>query len=127
MGKGLEIPLNHPNWYPSQNFHNPFLTTNTMANLIDQTYCSRKPDLIQSLYPFLICSKILSTPIYKTDSVSDKLMWKFSNSGDYKANKAYKILLNDSDHPFTVHHRSNSVLSEAWKIICKVIVTPKYW
>ena len=40
VGKGLDIPLNHPALYPSQNLHNPNLTTGTVANRINQKSCS---------------------------------------------------------------------------------------
>ena len=91
VGKGLDIPLNHPAWYPAQNLHNSLLPTSTMADLIDHNSCSWKLDLVKALYPYPWWSDILSIPISKTGSIPDKLVWKFSSNGDYKVHYAYKL------------------------------------
>ena len=94
VGKGLDIPLNHPDWFqcPTQNLQNPNLLTGTVADLIDHNTGVWKADLVRAVYPFLQCSEILSIPISKTGGVSDKLLWKHSSSGEYKKIKKANML-----------------------------------
>uniref|UniRef100_A0A7N2L005 Uncharacterized protein n=1 Tax=Quercus lobata TaxID=97700 RepID=A0A7N2L005_QUELO len=94
VGKGLDIPLNHPDWFqcPTQNLQNPNLLTGTVADLIDHNTGVWKADLVRAVYPFVQCSEILSIPISKTGGVSDKLLWKHSSSGEYKKIKKANML-----------------------------------
>lgn len=125
VGKGLDIPLNHPGWYLAQNLHNSLLPTSTVADLIDHNSCSWKPDLVRALYPYPWWSDILSIPISKTGSVPDKLVWKFSSNGDFKVHNAYKLLSKDFAHNAQACPRPNSTPSEVWNLLWKVKVPPK--
>ena len=116
MGNGSNIPLNHPAWYSTQNLHNPNLTSGTVADLIDQTSCTWKSDLVKALYPFPLCKDILGIPLSKTGVVADQLMWKYSNSGDYNVKKAYQILLQDTNHQSPANHLHFSPPPAEWKV-----------
>ena len=63
-----------------------------MADLINQETGLWKVDLIKNLYQAPINEEILHIPISKFPNMEDKLIWKFSNSGEYKVNKAYLML-----------------------------------
>ena len=104
MGNGSNIPFNHPAWYLTQNLHNPNLTLGTVADLIDRTSCTWKSDLVKALYPIPMCKDILGILLSKTGVVVDQLMWKYSNSGDYKVKKAYQVLLQDTIHQSPANH-----------------------
>lgn len=56
---------------------------------------------------------ILSSPISKTGAVSGKLMWKFSDSRDYKVHKAYEVLLEDANQaaPATIRPQKRRGIS----------------
>ena len=116
VGNGSNIPLNHPAWYPTQNLHNPNLTSGTVADLIDQTSCTWKSDLVKALYPFPLCKDILGIPLSKTGVVADQLMWKYSNSGDYNVKKAYQVLLQDTNHQSPANHLHFSPPPAEWKV-----------
>ena len=63
-----------------------------MADLINQKTGLWKVDLIKNLYQAPIAEEILQVPISKFPNMEDKLIWKFSNSREYKVNKAYLML-----------------------------------
>lgn len=75
IGKGFDIPLTHPAWYPcpSQNLSNPNLQTKTVADLINHKNGTWKYDLVRKIYPYPISEDIMSNAISRTGSVSDKL------------------------------------------------------
>ena len=127
VGKGLDIPLNHPDWFqcPTQNLQNPNLLTGTVADLIDHNTGVWKADLVRAVYLFLQCSEILSIPISKTGGVSDKLLWKYSRSGEYKVKNAYNLLLKDSTQTSHHYHRPTQFPPEVWNLIWKVNVPHK--
>lgn len=83
IGKGSDISLTHQAWYPcsTQNLNNPNVQTKTVADLINHSTGTWKPDLVRAMYPYPISEEIMSNPILKTGTVFDKLFWKFSNSG----------------------------------------------
>ena len=94
VGNGYNIPLYHKDWFPYPNLsvHQPHLPTGTVGDLIDHGTRTWKVDLVRRLYPFHQASTILQIPISKTNSMQDKLCWKFSNNGEYQVHKAYDIL-----------------------------------
>ena len=63
-----------------------------MADLINQDTGLWKVDLIKRLYQAPIAKEILHVPISKFANMDDKLIWKFSNYGEYKVIKAYLML-----------------------------------
>lgn len=74
---------------------------------------------------FPLCYEIFRIPISKTGTIPDKLLWKHSNSGDFKVKKAYALLLKDSYHHPPNQHRLNHIPQEAWNSIWKVKVPLK--
>ena len=122
IGKGSDIPLTHQAWYPcpSQNLDNSNLPTKTVADLINYSNGTWKSDLVRSIYPYPISEDIMSNPISRTGSVSDKLFWKYSNSGVFKVRKAYKLLQDDTSLSVSNHHNSTSIPENIWYLIWKV-------
>ena len=84
-----------------------------MVNLIDHANHSWKPDLSISF-------EILHILISKTGSVTDSLMWKFSNSGDFKVKKAYEILLEEANVSANANLRPHIIPDVVWNTLWKV-------
>uniref|UniRef100_A0A7N2MUY6 Reverse transcriptase zinc-binding domain-containing protein n=1 Tax=Quercus lobata TaxID=97700 RepID=A0A7N2MUY6_QUELO len=93
----------------------------TVGDLIDHNTHSWKVDLVRSIYPPSESSEILQIPIAKTDSVQDKLFWKYSNDGEYKVKSAYEILVSDC----STTQRQTQSQEGVWKMICGVKVPLK--
>ena len=78
--------------------------------------------LVLALYPYPQWFEILKIPLSKTGSISDKLLWKYSSTGDFKVKIAYELLVEDSytssQNQFKPAHIQNGV----WKQICKIKV-----
>ncbi|KAL0004467.1 hypothetical protein SO802_012028 [Lithocarpus litseifolius] len=72
------------------------LSEGTVADLIDSVSHAWKPKLVRALYPGPISQEVLRLPISKTGSVSDRLDWRHSSSGDYRVKKAYELIARDS-------------------------------
>lgn len=75
LGRGIDIPLTHKDRFPqltnSQDRHNPRTNLRIVADLINRTTGTWKPDLIRSLYPHQMCNEIFSYPISKTGCIND--------------------------------------------------------
>nr|POE78112.1 hypothetical protein CFP56_37904 [Quercus suber] len=69
-----------------------FTNEGIVGDLIDHGTRTWKADLVRRLYPFHQASTILQIHISKTNSMLDKLCWKFSNNGEYLVHKAFDIL-----------------------------------
>lgn len=113
-GKGSEIPINHPAWFPiaDPNSFGSSFSVGHVSDLIDSNTNTWKADLVRNLYPHHTAMEILQLPLPKTDAGMDKLVWKHSTTGEYKVKKAYDLL---SGTP----HRSavpKAVWSTIWKL-----------
>ena len=95
MGKGSEIPINHPAWFPSADSNSTGANNSVshVFDLIDSTTNTWKAHLIRKLCPHQATMEILQLPLPKTDAGTDKLVWKHSTIGEYKLKKAYDMLL----------------------------------
>ena len=120
VGNGTNIPLDHPAWFQTPNLHNSNLIIGIVADLIDHANHSWKPGLVRSLYPPSISSEILCIPISKPGSVTNSLMWKFSNSGDFNVKKAYEILLEEANVSANANLRPHIILDVVWNTLWKV-------
>ena len=120
VGNGTNIPLDHPAWFLTPNLHNSNLIIGIVADLIDHANHSWKPGLVRSLYPPSISSEILCIPISKPGSVTNSLMWKFSNSGDFNVKKAYEILLEEANVSANANLRPLIILDVVWNTLWKV-------
>ena len=122
IGKGFDIPLTHQAWYPcsTQNLNNTNLQSKTVADLINHSNGTWKPDLVRAIYPYPISEEIMSNPISKTGTVADKLLWKYSNSGVFKVRDTYKLIQEDTSSSCSNHHSYNSIPTNIWKLIWKV-------
>ena len=114
VGKGYEIPINHPAWSPiaDPNSFGSSFSVGHVSDLIDSNTNTWKADLLRKLYPHHTAMEILQLPLPKTDAGMDKLVWKHSTTGEYKVKKAYDML---SGTP----HRSavpKAVWSTIWKL-----------
>ena len=89
-----------------------------MGDLIDHANHSWKPDLSISF-------EILRILISKIGSVTDSLMWKFSNLGDFKVKKAYEILLEETNVSANANLRSHIILDVVWNTLWKVRIPLK--
>ena len=95
IGKCYDVLRRHQDWFksPTQNLNNSRLHIGTVADLIDQNSNNWKPDLIWATYPYPQWSEILKIPLSKTSSVSDKLLWKHSNNGEFTQERRWKRFL----------------------------------
>lgn len=59
------------------------LSEGIVADLIDSVSHAWKPNLVRALYPGPISQEVLRLPISKTGSISNRLVWRHSSSGDY--------------------------------------------
>ena len=79
-----------------------------------------KHDLIRRLYQPHTCKEILQLPLSRTSSLEDKLLWRHSNSREYKVNKAYSML-QEIHHPSMLQEGRNHGLPQSVrKLIWKV-------
>ena len=123
LKRALIYLLTHQAWYPcsTQNLNNPNLQTKTVADLINHSSGTWKPDLVRAMYPYPISEEIMSNPISKTGTVSDKLFWKFSNSGVFKVRNANNLLQEDTFSSCSNHHSYTSIYPNWYrKLIWKV-------
>lgn len=122
VGGGTNIPLNHQAWFECSplNHNNPRRLNGTVVDLIDPCTHSWKPDLIRAMYPYPEWFEILKTPLSKTSSIEDKLLWKYSSSGAFKVKAAYEILLEDSNPPTQSQndavHIQDGVWNKVWRV-----------
>lgn len=116
IGKCYDVLLRHQDWFKSPN---------SVADLIDQNTNNWKPDLIWATYPYPQWSEILKIPLSKTSSVSDKLLWKHSNNGEFKVKNAYNLLFEDSYSPSPNQSRHTHIQTGVWKLISKIKVPLK--
>ena len=94
IGSEYQIPLTHPDWfqYSKLSLLENNLLDGTVVELIDYRSKSWRNDLVKKLYQFLACEEILQLPLPRTSGIEDRLLWKHSTSGEYKVNKAYRML-----------------------------------
>lgn len=67
----------------------------SVADLIDSSTHSWKPNLVQALYPHPLSIDIIKLPISRIGTAWDKLVWKHSSFRVFQFKKAYKLLLRD--------------------------------
>ena len=124
IGSGHQIPLAHPNWYqvPDFIFRENNLSNGSIADLIDQENKSWKVDLMRKIYHPQVAKEILLLllPISKLPNMADKLIWKHSNSGDYKVKEACQLLLKDQYPNSTHNHKYFGIGKGVWERIWKV-------
>ena len=70
--------------------------------------------LLDPCTPPSISSEILCIPISKSGSVTNSLMWKFSNSGDFNVKKAYEILLEEANVSANANLRPRIIPEVVW-------------
>ena len=68
------------------------LTNGTVDGRIVPNLKSWNYNLLRKLYPYPICTEIMKTPIPKIGDNPNKLVWKYSKSGDYNMAQAYSLL-----------------------------------
>ena len=122
IGSGHHIHLIHPDWYQAQVhiLRENNLYNGTVADLIDQETKSWKVEVVRKLYHPQVAKEILLLPISRIPNMEDNILWKHSNSGDYKVKKAYQLLLKDQYPSATQNHRCFGVANEVWERIWKV-------
>lgn len=124
VGKGYNIPINHPIWFPTKQEDpshaslNSYLEFLTVADLINQDTASWKVDTIMQIYDQDISQKILSIPLPKmvNQTTQDKIIWPHSSNGDYIVRKTYELLHQGTN---TTHPNQTSQ-SRLWKVLWKL-------
>lgn len=103
IGSGDNIPLTHPDWFhcPNTILLENNLFNVTVADLVNQDTKSWNVDLVRMLYHSPDCEEILNLPLPRTSRIKDRLLLKHSSSGEYKVNKAYRML-HQNEHPQTI-------------------------
>ncbi|XP_050241346.1 uncharacterized protein LOC126690274 [Quercus robur] len=96
------------------------MSNGSVVDLIDQETKSWKVELIRKIYHPQVAKEILLLPISRLPNMDDKLIWKRSNSGDYKVKKAYQLLLKEQYPTSTQNHRYFGIENEVWERIWKV-------
>ncbi|KAL0001694.1 hypothetical protein SO802_015475 [Lithocarpus litseifolius] len=121
IGKGFLIPLSHPDWFQTtlQILRDNNLLGGYVADLIDQETGLWKVDLIRRLYQAPIAEEILQIPISKFSNMEDKLVWKFSNFGEYNVKKAYHMLQQNRS-PICQDQGYYGIHCSVWKLLWKV-------
>ena len=127
VGSGHQIPLTHPDWYQASKLilRENNMSNGSVADLIDQETKSWKVELIRKIYHPQVAKEILLLPISRLPNMDDKLIWKHSNSGDYKVKKAYQLLLKEQYPTSTQNHRYFGIENEVWERIWKVKIPLK--
>lgn len=80
MEKGNNVPLTHQDWIKAHthNLNNPNLHSGIVADLIHQDTNTWNIDLVRAISPYPQCAA-MESPLPKTNSVCDKLLWKHLN------------------------------------------------
>lgn len=106
VGNGLDIPLNHPVWYPSKTAPislNPQLAT--VCDLINHTSASKNNQIVNKLYDTEECNQILNIiPLSKLNhlNLKDKIIWPHSTDGNFQVKKLY--------NPFTSRGKQAKIM-----------------
>ena len=116
IGSEYQIPLTHPDWfqYSKLSLLENNLLDGTVLELIDYRSKSWRNDLVKKLYQFLACEEILQLPLPRTSGIEDRLLWKHSTSGEYKVNKAYRMLYQNHYPSYVQDQRPYGVSHTAW-------------
>ena len=69
---------------------------------------------------FPLYKEILQIPLPRISSAGDKLLWKYSNSGEFEVKTAYRILLEDYLTLSNEHHSQSNADNRVWKLIWKI-------
>jgi hypothetical protein len=105
VGRGHDIPLNHPFWYlPKTDApQHLLLQTSSVADLIDQSRGNWKIDIIPQINSPDITQQILSLPLPKlsTFETKDTIIWPHTHTCTYQVKKAYELLHKGSIHRTT--------------------------
>ena len=122
IGNGHQILVSHLDWFHclNQNLREHRLTNGTMVDLFDNQTKSWNCDLVRKLYYPSIAKEILQIPIPKTQGNDVKLIWKHSTSGDYKVNKAYKLIHQHQSHSCTTPQNTSTLAPFVWSFFWKV-------
>ena len=88
-----------------------------MANLINQDSRTWNQTLIRKLYQPQISKEILQLPIPKTIGLEDKLLWRHSNSGEYKVSKAYSMIQQRHCSSMGQEQRRHVLAHTVWKLL----------
>lgn len=92
----------------------------TFVDFIDQDTITWNVNLVRRLYQPHDAEEILHLPLSRIFNLEDKLIWKYSNLGDYKVKKAYQMLLQNYYPVHSQDHRSFGISNNVWRRIWKV-------
>ena len=98
-----------------------------MGDLIDHHNRIWKVDLVRKLYPFPQANEILQIAISKTDSVQDKLLWKYSREGNYQVKRAYELIAQDIARQSRPWQAQNGWWRSFWKIKVPLKISIFIW
>ena len=129
VGNGYNIPLNHRNWFTHRSLHVPQnqLPTGNVGDLINHHNRMWKVDLVRNLYSFPQATKILRIPISKTDSMHEKLLWKFSREGNYQVKRSYELCAEDISRQSKPWQAQNGWWRSFWKIKVPLKISIFIW
>uniref|UniRef100_A0A2N9IBS9 Reverse transcriptase zinc-binding domain-containing protein n=1 Tax=Fagus sylvatica TaxID=28930 RepID=A0A2N9IBS9_FAGSY len=120
VGRGHDIPLNHPFWYlPKTDApQHLLLQTSSVADLIDQSRGNWKIDIIPQINSPDITQQILSLPLPKlsTFETKDTIIWPHTHTCTYQVKKAYELLHKGSIQNNTITDRHHSFWKVLWKL-----------
>lgn len=121
MEKGNNVPLTHQDWIKAHthNLNNPNLHSGIVADLIHQDTNTWNIDLVRAISPYPQCAA-MESPLPKTNSVCDKLLWKHLNKGDFNVKTTYKLLLEDFLSSSNNQPRQPHIKNGAWNLIWKI-------
>ena len=91
-----------------------------MSELIDTTSNTWKPEGVRKLYQYPLGEEILKIPLPKTEEGQDKILWSFSNSGDYQLEKAYEHLHQEFMETNQHQNRNSDIPKEIWNLVWKL-------
>ena len=96
VGRGFDIPFNHPNWFqPKPDAHNLLIDqVIKVVDLINQDTATWKAEAVMHLYDKNTVDKILGIPLPKIQcqTTQDQIIWPHSNTGNYQVKTTYALL-----------------------------------
>ena len=122
IGDGHQIPLSHPNWFKcsSHDHIRNNLLDGTVTDLINQNFKNLETWFDYETVSTSHLQGNLATSTIRTSSLEEKLLWRHSNSREYKVNKAYSML-QEIHHPSMLQEGRNHGLPQSVrKLIWKV-------
>ncbi len=123
VGRGFDIPINHPHWFPFKPDAPAHVTAQItkVADLINQDNATWKHDVIMQLYDRTNANKILeiALPKIQPHASSDLIIWPCSPTGEYQVKRAYTLLHQSQKYHSSTTRPATNFSSKIWTTLWK--------